>query len=345
MPGEEKAAYVATQVDDILNRQQDADAAGVSIVLRKNGASIVSRSKGLAQVKLGTRITGSTVFQLASVSKPITAIAVMRLIEAGVLSLDDSALKWLPELPAAWDGVTVRYLLAHRSGIPDYAAKVPVAQIPLLDDLTNAGVLQRFAEDPRLEFVPGSAAAYSSSNYVLLAEIISRSSRQSFADHLRTTIFEPLGMRSTFASGSAAPTGVSLALNYAKETSTWGVNLLTVGDINIFTSSEDLVRLIRAFRLGQLVRSNTVQTMTVAQSGEAVNGAGEFYGFGWMVPGNITSPSVFAHTGQMDGYRSLVRINEQLDLELMILSNGGEATLQVINAVRLVVQQAYEQGI
>jgi CubicO group peptidase (beta-lactamase class C family) len=342
IPADEKPAFVAAQIDDILRSQQDAQAAGLSILLRKYGATVYSNSKGMAQAAQSAQITGNTVFQLASVSKPITAIAVMRLVEAGRLSLDDTALEWLPGLPASWSAITVRHLLAHRSGVPDYIANVPVAQIPRLEGLTNAGLLQRFAQDARLDFVPGSAPAYSSSNYVLLAEIIARSARQPYADHLRTTIFEPLGMRSTFVAGAEVPANISLALNFASQTTTWGINLLTVGDMGIFSSVADMDLLLRAFRAGRLVSASTAQVMTVAPSGQAVNAAGEFYGFGWLVPGNITQPTVYAHSGQKDGFRSLVRINEQQDLELVMLSNGGEATLRVMNAVRSVVQQTYE---
>jgi CubicO group peptidase (beta-lactamase class C family) len=177
---------------------------------------------------------------------------------------------------------------------------------------------------------------------VLLAEIIARSARQPYADHLRTTIFEPLGMRSTFVAGAEVQANISLALNFASQTTTWGINLLTVGDMGIFSSVADMDLLLRAFRAGRLVSASTAQVMTVAQSGQAVNAAGEFYGFGWLVPGNITQPTVYAHSGQKDGFRSLVRINEQQDLELVMLSNGGEATLRVMNAVRSVVQQTYE---
>ena len=73
-------------------------------------------------------------------------------------------MRWLPGLPASWSAITVRHLLSHRSGVPDYIANVPVAQIPRLDGLTNEGLLQRFSQDAGLDFSPGSAAAYSSSN-------------------------------------------------------------------------------------------------------------------------------------------------------------------------------------
>lgn len=342
IPADEKPAYVASQIDDIFKSQQDSQAAGVSIFLRKDGVIIYSSSKGLANAAQGAQITGGTVFQLASVSKPITAVAVMQLVEAGRLSLDDSVLRWLHGLPASWSAITLRHLLSHRSGVPDYIANVPVAQLPRLDGLTNEGLLQRFSLDAKLDFSPGSASAYSSTNYVLLAEIITRVTGQRYADYLRERIFEPLGMRSTFVSGAAVPANISLALNYASQTTTWGINLLTVGDMGIFSSVTDMDKLLRAFRSGQLVSAATVQVMTVAQSGQAVNAGGEFYGFGWLVPGNITQPTVFAHSGQKDGFRSLVRINQQQDMELVMLSNGGEATLRVMNAVRGVVQQTYE---
>ncbi|MBC7703869.1 MAG: beta-lactamase family protein [Rhodoferax sp.] len=333
---------MTSRIDEILQSQQDPQAPGISILLRKNGVLIYDNGKGVADAAQGAQITSATVFQLASVTKPITAIAVMQLVEAGRLSLDDSVLRWLSGLPASWSAITVRHLLAHRSGVPDYVVNVPVAQIPLLDGLTNEGLLQRFSLDARLDFSPGSAAAYSGSNYVLLAEIIARATGQRYADYLRERIFEPLGMRSTFVSGAAVPANISLALNRATQTTTWGIHLLTMGDMGIFSSVTDLDLLLRAFRAGQLVSAASVQAMTVAQSGEAINKGGEFYGFGWVVPGNISQPTVFAHSGQMDGFRSLVRINQQQDMELVMLSNGGEATLQVMNAVRGAVQQIYE---
>jgi CubicO group peptidase (beta-lactamase class C family) len=342
IPAAEKHAFVAAQIDGILKSQQDAQAAGLSILLRKDGVTIYSSSKGLAQTGQSTQITSNTVFQLASVAKPITAIAVMQLVEAGRLSLSDTALQWLPGLPVSWSAITVRHLLSHRSGVPDYIANVPVAQIPRLNGLTNAGLLQRFAQDSRLDFPPGSSTAYSSSNYVLLAEIIARSAGQPYAEYLRTTIFEPLGMRSTFVAGAEIPADISLALNFASQTTTWGINLLTAGDMGIFSSVTDIDLLLRAFRAGELVSASTAQAMTVAQSGQSVNAAGEFCGFGWLVPGNITQPTIYAHSGQKDGFRSLVRINQQQDLELVMLSNGGESTLRVMNAVRRVVQQTYE---
>lgn len=281
-------------------------------------------------------------FDVASVSKPITALAVLRLVESGRLSLDDTIQQWLPNSPASWSAISVRHLLAHRAGVRDYINTLPVAQVSLLDGLTNAGLLQLLTQDGRLDFSPGSAAAYSNSNYVLLAEIIARVTGQTYADHLRTTIFEPLGMHSTFVAGSAIPSNINLATNYANQTIPWGINLLTVGDMGIFSSVADLELLLRAFRSGRLVSAATAQSMTVAQSGQAINTAGEYYGFGWLVPGNITHPTVFAHSGMKDGFRSLTRVNQLMDLELLMLSNGGESSTQIMNDVRRVVQQTYD---
>lgn len=342
MTEDEKQVLVVAQINDILKRQQDPQAAGLSILLRKNGSTIYDNSLGLADAVNGTKITRDTVFQLASVTKPITAIVVMRLMKGGQLSLDNKARQWLPELPKTWSAITVRDLLVHSSGIPDYIANLPVSQIPTLDGFTNSSLLQRFNNDDKLVFSPGSAAAYSNSNYVLLAEIITRSTGQTYADHVSKTVFEPLGMRSSFVVGTEIPASISIALNFARQTSTFGINLLTFGDIGVLSSVADMEILLRAFRGGQLVDASTVELMTVAQSGYALNSIGEFYGFGWFVPGNITKPIVYAHSGQKDGFRSLVRINQQQDLELVMLSNGGEATLRLMNAVRSVVQEAYE---
>lgn len=342
IPKEERSGFVTSQIDRILATQQNAQDAGLSIFLRQSGVTIYSNSKGLANAALTTQITGNTVFDVASVTKPITAVAVLRLVEAGRLSLDDTIPQWVPNLPASWSAITVRHLLAHRSGVPDYITTLPVAQASRLDGLTNAGLLQRLTQEARLDFSPGSAAAYSNSNFVLLAEIIARVSGQTYSDHLRETIFEPLGMRSTFVTGATMPPNISQALNFASKTTTWGINLLTMGDMGIFSSVADLALLLRAFRSGLLVSAETAQAMTVAQSGQALNAGGEYYGFGWLMPGNTTQPTVFAHSGMKDGFRSIVRVNQQQDLELIMLSNGGESTSNVMDNVRRVVQQAYE---
>ena len=336
------AADVASQIDSVLQGQQDDQAAGLSILLRRGAEVVYRNGKGLADAARGLPINAATAFELASVSKPITAMAVMQLVEAGRLSQDDAATRWLKGLPSSWASITIRHLLSHRSGVPDYLSNVPVDQVSVLDGLTNDSLVQRLVQNERLDFAPGSGAAYSSSNYVLLAQVVASVVGRSFAEHVQQQIFEPLDMRSTFVSTRPPPAGLTVALNYGLHTTTWGVRLGTVGDIGITSTVDDLGKLIRAFRAGQVVSLATVQMMTIAQSGKAINASGEYYGLGWTVPGNVQQPTVFAHTGLLAGYRSLMRINQAQNVELLMLSNGGEASLRVINAVRVAVQRGFE---
>ncbi len=339
----EKQAYLVSRIDEILGVQQDAAQPGVAIIIRKDGNVIFNRSKGLADKGQGAAITENTAFELASASKPITALATMQLVEKGLLSLNDSALKWLPELPSTWNNITLHHLLSHQSGIPDYMADVSLDQLRALDGLTNQSLLQRFAVDSTLLFAPGSNAKYSNSNYVVLAEIISRVSGVSYAQYLQAHIFTPLGMGSTFVFGTVPPANAAVALNFAQDAKTNGITLATLGPTGIFSSTADMSVLVAGLLAGKVVSLETLRTMTTPQSGYSVlSSTGEFYGYGWFLLSQTRPLSLFAHTGQKDGFHSILRINYEKGIDYIILSNGGDATQKVIDAVRVVMQQLYE---
>src|SRR5262249_39028474 len=161
----------------------------------KNGKIIKMKGFGLANLELNAPVTEDTVFEIASVTKPFTATAIMMLVEDGKIGLDDEIRKHLPELPVAWSGVKVRHLLSHTSGLPSYMSHPGFAE------------LNRKPSGPRdfvelvsglpLQFQPGEKYDYVNTNYVLLGLMIERVSGKSYNAFLKEKMFGPLGMNHT----------------------------------------------------------------------------------------------------------------------------------------------------
>ena len=181
-PDSLRIATFQTMADRVMARGISPEGPGLAVLVKMNGRVVYEGAAGMADRIRGVRITGKTTFELASASKPLTASAVLKLVEAGSIYLDDSAKKWLPDLPNDWSEITVRDLLTHQSGIPDYMVGMAIRDAPrLLDGLTNEMLTARWRASPALLFTPGSRSQYSNSNFVLLAEIVAIASGRPFA--------------------------------------------------------------------------------------------------------------------------------------------------------------------
>lgn len=337
----EKEQYLNSTVDAVLARAQPATAAGLSILVVKDGKQVYQRSKGLARVEGRVALNAQSVFELASLSKPITAIAIMQLREKGLLSLDDSVLKWLPQLPPSWSGVTIHHLLSQQSGIPDYMTGMPTSMASTLDGFDSASLMRLFAANGGLKFAPGASAEYTNSNFVLLAEIVVRASGMGFGAYLQAHVFKPVGMQSTYLFDDAVRPPVSVALNFGTGSKTFGFTLATYGPTGIFSSVADLKLMVDALLAGELVTLDSLALMTTPQSPFPV--VSSTYGYGFFVRPGSKPLSLFAHSGNLDGYRNILRINKERGVYYIILSNGGDATEKVTSEVLGILQALYEK--
>ncbi len=160
-----------------LLKQQHVPGAAIAVI--RDGKVIKEVISGSANLQLGIPVARSTVFQLASVTKIFTAVALMRLEQDGKLRLDDPVSKYLSDLPAAWSTVTLRELATHTSGLPDVIAdpNQPLSKVEL--DRTDEEAL-RYASTREIVAPPGSRFQYDQTNYVLLKRVIEKVSGQSF---------------------------------------------------------------------------------------------------------------------------------------------------------------------
>ena len=187
------AAAVDAYVQKTL-AERNVPAASVAVV--QDGKVLLAKGYGLSDVEKGTKATEQTIYQLASITKPFTAMATLMLVEEGKLALDGKITEILPNLPAAWSGVTVRHLLTHTSGIKSYTDVFGAQKVPDSKVFTADEILALVKDAPPV-FAPGERYAYCNTGYYLLGMIVERASGKPYGTFVGERIFKPLGMTST----------------------------------------------------------------------------------------------------------------------------------------------------
>jgi len=185
-------AQDVNRMDEVVRASVASEEFSGSVLVARDGEILLDRGYGLANREWNIPNDGDTKFRLGSVTKQFTAVAIMVLIERGLVDLDAPVKSWLPDAPATWDSVTVRHLLAHTSGLPnftDFDDYEPAKTRPATLD----GLIARFRDRP-LDFQPGEGWAYSNSGYVVLTAIVEKAGGASYADFVAANLFEPLGM-------------------------------------------------------------------------------------------------------------------------------------------------------
>ena len=307
----------AARVDELM-RGYSGDAPGASVLVLRDGAPVVRRAYGLADLEQRTPATPATNYRLASVTKQFTAVAILLLAEARKLELDDPVRKWLPELPAATQGVTIRHLLSHTGGLIDYEDFVP-DEAPQVHD---ADVLRLLANQDRTYFAPGTAYRYSNSGYALLALIVEKGSGQRFATFLRERIFEPLGMRATVAFEDGVSTVPARAYGYSAGGQAWtrtdqSSTSAVLGDGGIYSSIDDLAKWDAALYDDRLLRRESRElafTPVTHTENPSID-----YAFGWRVTGET-----LWHSGETRGFRNVILRYPQRKLTVIVLTNRND---------------------
>ena len=288
-------------------------------------------------------ITEDTIFQLASVSKTFTSAAVMLTVRQGLLSLDDEITKYFPELP--YPGVTVRHLLSHTSGIPDYFDDADwfikiwkeEKRVPGNDEIL------RFLRETKAKpyFAPGEGLHYSNTGYNLLALLVERLSGVPYEEFLQKNIFEPSGMSSTRCCHIRRD-GIPFE-NFARATvfedDKWVADIESAeegdvvafdglnGDDYVYTNIFDMLRWDRALREGKVLTAEEQQIMytpgRLNNCEDAVydedDGLG--YGFGWGVGHDEKYGLIVSHSGGMPGVATWFERFIDADRVLVILAN------------------------
>jgi CubicO group peptidase (beta-lactamase class C family) len=335
---------VAGAIDRVIAKHGVTDTSpGVAVCILQPGKLQVRQGYGLANLKTKSPITPATLFELASVTKPMTATGILILEERGLLSLEDDVRKHLPELPEynAARPIKIVDLLRHVSGLPEYMHFPDVPQ-KHVDHLTNADFVTEFArqrQDFPLAFPTGRQHGYCNTNYMLLASVIARVSGKSYAAFMRDEIFTPCGMRATFvydgpkAVPADLPPRCNKAIGYgAGEGGDWNAEwgsppernetLLTVGDGGVWTNLVDFDAFDAAIREHRLVRAETMQRALATS--RTADGEVNTYGLGWGIyPNDRGGLNGFGHGGSWGGFRTMYYADLNNRRTTIVLSNRG----------------------
>lgn len=293
-------------------------------LIAKEGKILHKRGYGLANREHGIINTPDTVYRIASLTKQISAIAIMQLAEKNKLDLHDTISKFLPEYPLPQGAqITIHHLLSHSSGIPSILEFPNLAEIQR-HPATPQETMRHFSSLP-LKFAPGTDCEYSDSGYIVLGAIIEAASKQAYADYIQENIFAPLGMNSSFyesnrliprrASGYVQKEGEFRHADYIDMSFPHGSGALT-------STVEDLYRLGLGLKtlLSQESRDSLFKVQAANQAGTIT------YGYGFRIGPKNTGmegcrSSIIGHFGGIEGFAAASIYYPDTDITIILLSN------------------------
>lgn len=321
------ATEIPEKVDSYITAEMHAEKIpGLALCVVQDGQMIKAQGYGLANVELDVPVKPETIFQTGSVGKQFTATVIMTLVEDGKIHLDDAINKYFTDAPAAWSRITVRNLLTHTSGIPDYESdsltKKDAAFIDLRKDYTEAELFQKFASLP-LNFPPGSKWSYSNTGYVLLGILIHKVTGRFYGDVLQDRIFRPLGMTSTRIISEAdiipnRAAGYRLALGELKNQEWVSPSLNTTADGALYTNVLDLAKWDAALYTDKLLKKETLNQMWSPV--QLATGKPYPYGFGWDIT-SINGHKLVEHGGAWQGFTTQISRYTDDRFTLIVLTN------------------------
>lgn len=319
------------RIDEIVMRLHKRSGFNGNVLVAKDGKIIYEKAIGWADYLHRDSLKINSVFELASISKTFTSTAIMMLVENGKLRLDQDVKEFFPDFP--YDGITVKLLLTHRSGMMNY--------VYFIDDLwkaqkknqrigvTNQEVMNVIAEHkPNPYMKPDRKFHYNNSNYMVLAAIIEKVSGQKYSEFMAENIFKPIGLKNTAVYSKAEYE--KIPVDVVGHDRTWrrsvAQNFLDgpVGDKGIYGTVHDLYLFDRALRDGRLLKKSTLDSM-YAPHNEMQRGHFN-YGYGWRTFTDANHKVVY-HTGWWHGFRHIYLRQLDKDITIVLLTNLTNGSL------------------
>lgn len=309
-------------VDSVLQYLYERQQFNGSVLLAEKGKVLYQKNFGIADTS-GRPLNAQSAFNLASVSKQFFTMMAMMLHEEGKLDYDNKVQQYLPAFP--YPTITVRQLMNHTSGLPEYF-DIATRYMTLIDTLNNDMALAYFAQyRPALVFQPGEKFEYCNTNYTTLASIIAKLAGKPCDVFFKERITQPLGMKNTYIYNlkmKSWPASRVFGFRYANNRPVLN-DLLPldgiVGDGNIYSCAEDLLKWDQALYTEKLVKRSTLKEAFTP--GKLNNGESTDYGFGWMISGDTT-----AHSGGWVAFATFIERITGSKQTLVFLSNASNGT-------------------
>jgi len=315
-----------SETDALFRPFDTGNQPGAAVLVMRSGEVVFRRGYGLASLQTGERITPTSRFRLASVSKQFTAMAVARLAVAGRLSLDDPVVDTVPVL-ATFPGITLRHLLTHTSGLPDYYDVIDTSAWAAAGTMpSNADVIEYEAHMGAPLFAPGERYEYSNPAYEVLPLVIEKVTGERFAEHMKGALFDAVGMTGSQVHDERDLPIPERVIGYHAEEGRWveddadTLNGIT-GSGGQYSSLDDFVAWERALEgQGPLPAAllEQVTTRATLNDGSTID-----YGLGWRLDW-FEGQRRIAHGGSWVGFRTAIVRLPDAGLAIVILSNRGE---------------------
>jgi CubicO group peptidase (beta-lactamase class C family) len=314
---------------------KDNGLAGLSVAIRRHEGPIETYVRGYGNLETKDKTTKDTVYRIASVSKIPTTLAVLKLKDGGKLSFDESLSKYIPSFPYG-EKITIRDLLQHTSGIPNFAALDAFSsnQAKEWKPKELLDILRDHLSTHPLEFEPGSNAAYSNSNFMILAIIAETASGMPFHDYFNKYVAQPLGMKNTAAGNDKEIVAHRAAGYFREDGKLFNAPFVSIvapfGTGDFMSQPKDLINVTKAFKPGRLLTKATIEEMmqpALLNNGKrwiSHSEEGDFsFGYCW----ELAKPQgrtewIYTKSGAISGFFAYVLYFKSADVSIAISSNS-----------------------
>ena len=317
---------IIAQLDDYYRRQVRAGFNG-SVLVGNKGKIVYERFFGVSNHERKIPLGPYSSSQLASISKTFTGGAILYLFDRKYINLDEQVQHYLKEFP--YPNITIRMLLDHRSGLPDYTKWVPAYSKDMATPISNATMLAMMVKHkPALEFRPNSRFKYCNTNFAILAKVIETITDMSYSDFMTKYIFQPLGMDHTFVyepgKGLPGNATISYRANWSREPDMFADGVF--GDEGIYSTPEDMYRWDQSLYSGKLLSNETIELAYGPCSFEKPGIKN--YGLGWRMLCYANGNKIIYHNGWWHGNNtSFYRFIKENNMTIIVLGNKFTNTI------------------
>lgn len=290
------------------------------VVLFYDSGKYFSNSYGYANGKLRTMLREDMPMQIASVSKTLTAYAVLSLIDQGRLKINTPVGDIIEDFP--YSNISLDHLLSHKSGIPNYMNFAELYCKNKRTHLTNNDVLWMLKRyKPRLEFKPNQRYKYSNTNYVLLALIVEKITTIPFETYMKDSIFGVIGMKNSYIFSPDMSLRYQPVQGHSNKYSIFPFNYQngTSGDKGVYTTVYDLLKFDKAIRNNLLISSNTLTNACTPHT--ACRPTKDYYGYGWRIRYYDNGDTIIYHNGWWQGFKAYFIRWKNKDRCIIVLTN------------------------
>lgn len=279
---------------------------GACVMAMDHGKLVFEHAEGLADIESKTACTPATNFRMASVSKQFTATAILLLVDRGKLSLEDPLTKFFPGFPDYGKRITVKHLLTHMSGLPEYEKLIPTGTTLQLDDLD---VLHLLMDTQQPLFSPGEKFQYSNSGYAILGLIVEAVAQKPFHEFMASEVFRPLGMKDSVLYQRGLNEVPHRAFGHEQRDGKWvrsdqSLTSAVRGDGAVYTSLRDYRKWLAGIDDRRLLKDSSYDAMFTPQV--LTDRHGSRYGFGWFID-EYRGERRIHHNGETHGFRECVQ--------------------------------------